>query len=760
MPKRKERLKWPNHLHGIPFYGSEFARRGFILSSQGETPASYSHFKWVMNMKKVADSNRCEIKYDLLFEKMMNGLAICEIILDKNGAPYDYLFLAVNPAYETITGIKACDIVGKTVREVFQSIESYWIEAYGRVALTGESVRFEKYSFELGKCLEVVAFPTQKGRFATILADITLKNDYLKQVKNKNNLLLAINQILREAIFCNTEEEVAEKCLSVAESLTGSHFGFIGTVNGSGRFDTIALSDPGWDKCRMPRAKAFKLTKNMKLRGIWSSVVNQGQSLIVNHPASHPDRVGIPEGHPPITAFLGVPLRKGDETVGMIGLANKQSGYTQHDMENIENLAAAFRDALERKRDEAETRNQRDQLKKKTRELVEAYKELRMLDKLKDTFLSSVSHEMRTPLTSIRSFSEILRAYTDLPEEDRVEFVKIINVESERLTQLIDDVLDFSHIEGKKMDWRDELLCMKDVIKDAATLQKPLLEEKSLRLVLDIPSDVMNVYVDRDKIQQVITNLLRNAIKFSHEGCEIIIRAEGFEGRRFREPLRWIKVSISDRGIGISRKDLGIIFEKFHQIVADTLTDKPKGAGLGLAIAREIVDHYGGNIGVSSQEGKGSTFYFTLPTTMPASGLVNGACKPNGQKSSQKKFIFVVDDDSAIRESIRMLLEDKGYPVHIASDGKEALEQLKGRISPDLVILDVVMKCINGEEVLHWIRENPRTSHIPVIVLSAFPLSEEQQKLFAEKDAEYINKSEGLMSLCKRVESIIPPATP
>ena len=159
--------------------------------------------------------------------------------------------------------------------------------------------------------------------------------------------------MFREALTCENDEEVAYTCLSVAEEITGSKFGFIGEVNPAGRFDTIAISNPGWDACKIPDSEATLLTKDMEIRGIDRSVIREGKSRIVNDPTSHPDRVGTPEGHPPIISFLGVPLKISDKTIGMIGLANKESGYNMADQEAIENLAIALLEALNRKRTEA-----------------------------------------------------------------------------------------------------------------------------------------------------------------------------------------------------------------------------------------------------------------------------------------------------------------------------------------------------------------------------------------------------------------------
>ncbi|HUT23145.1 MAG TPA: GAF domain-containing protein [Sumerlaeia bacterium] len=173
-----------------------------------------------------------------------------------------------------------------------------------------------------------------------------------EESKRRSTVLDGINRALVEALKCESDDEAARACLGVAQELTNSNIGFVGEVNATGRFDTIALSNPGWDACTIPRSESAVMLKNMELRGIWSRALKEGKSQIVSDPASDPDRVGIPEGHPPLTSFLGVPLTQSGKTVGMIGLANKDSGFDAADREAVEALSVAFAEALSRKRAE------------------------------------------------------------------------------------------------------------------------------------------------------------------------------------------------------------------------------------------------------------------------------------------------------------------------------------------------------------------------------------------------------------------------
>src|SRR5450759_2813364 len=252
------------------------------------------------------------------------------------------------------------------------------------------------------------------------------------------------------------------------------------------------------------------------------------------------------------------------------------------------------------------------ELEAATAELREANERLKELDRLKDDFISTVTHELRTPLTSIRAFTEILLDTPDVEVEQRKKFLGIITKEAERLTRLINQVLDLAKIESGKADWVESGVDMKQVISDTLAAMSQLFKEKNIKVEARLPEKVSTVTVDLDRMVQVMLNLLSNAVKFcdSGNGRVEIALAE-------RDGCLW--VDVRDNGRGISPGDQEIIFQKFHQ-VGDALTDKPHGSGLGLHISRQIVEHFGGRMWVESSLGGGARFSFTLPTRA-ASGV-------------------------------------------------------------------------------------------------------------------------------------------
>jgi signal transduction histidine kinase len=236
-------------------------------------------------------------------------------------------------------------------------------------------------------------------------------------------------------------------------------------------------------------------------------------------------------------------------------------------------------------------------------DLAIAHQELLSLDEAKTNFLANVSHELRTPLTSIRAFAEILQNYPN-DDDTQQEFLGIITAESERLTRLVNDVLDVTKIESGEMDWRDEAFNPTPLLEQSARTFAPLFEQAKLAFQQELTSDLPMIRGDHDRLQQVVHNLLNNAMKFTAQGG-IALRASAAGDE--------VTISVSDTGVGIAEADQERVFEKFQQ-VGDTLTGKPKGTGLGLTICRDIVAHHGGFLTLESEPGRGSTFSIHLPT--------------------------------------------------------------------------------------------------------------------------------------------------
>jgi Na+/proline symporter/signal transduction histidine kinase len=243
-------------------------------------------------------------------------------------------------------------------------------------------------------------------------------------------------------------------------------------------------------------------------------------------------------------------------------------------------------------------------------ELKSANLRLKELDRLKDEFITTVTHELRTPLTAVRSIAEILNANPQLPEDRHRTLTALIVKESERLTRLINQVLDFQKMETGKIEWQKLPVDLREVCRDALSSIRQLADEKKILSAISLPDHVPPVLGDRDRLMQAVINLLSNAVKFCRDaGGQIDIRLTALPGH--------LQVEVCDNGIGIPPEDMQIIFEEFRQSRHGG-QGRPTGSGLGLAITRRIIEVHDGRIWAESRPGQGSTFIFTLPSTAQA----------------------------------------------------------------------------------------------------------------------------------------------
>lgn len=350
------------------------------------------------------------------------------------------------------------------------------------------------------------------------------------------------------------------------------------------------------------------------------------------------------------------------------------------------------------------------------------------VSRMKTDFIANVSHELRTPLTSVLGFAKVIRKQFQrsvLPALDPqdakaiavVEKIQsqldIIVSEGERLTNLINDVLDLTKIEAGKIEWRDEPVDMGALLQRAVDATAAIYQPRDLPLKLEVQSPLPLLRGDPDRLLQVIINLLSNAAKFTEQG-QVRCRAR-LEGAR-------LVVAVADQGCGISDFDQQQLFERFRQ-VGNTLTDKPRGTGLGLAICKQVIEHHRGEIWVESQVGQGSTFSFALP--LPEQAVAEDprvaqdtptAAAP-GTLGGHQRTVLVVDDETNIRALLRLELEAAGYLVREAADGLQAIQQVK-QAPPDLILLDVMMPGMSGFEVAAVLRSTPEANKIPIIILS------------------------------------------
>lgn len=248
-------------------------------------------------------------------------------------------------------------------------------------------------------------------------------------------------------------------------------------------------------------------------------------------------------------------------------------------------------------------------LERATAELRQANEQLKSLDRLKDDFMSSVTHELRTPLTSIRALSEMMRDDADMETAQRQQFLGIIVTETERLSRLVNQVLDMAKIEAGHAEWHNTAVDIRELLEQAAGSMAEVLRERGITLTLDLPAQVAPLQADADRITQVVLNLLSNAAKYAPPGSgRVLLRLADWPDR--------VEVQVQDNGPGIPHEQQARVFEKFLQVGGDAHY-RPGGTGLGLPISRQIIEHFGGRLWLRSEPGQGACFGFSLPRRSP-----------------------------------------------------------------------------------------------------------------------------------------------
>jgi signal transduction histidine kinase/CheY-like chemotaxis protein len=373
--------------------------------------------------------------------------------------------------------------------------------------------------------------------------------------------------------------------------------------------------------------------------------------------------------------------------------------------------------------EELQTMN--EELQSQQKELFDANRRLDEASRAKSDFLANMSHELRTPLNSIIGFSEVLEdeLYGELNEK-QIEYVRDINNSGRHLLDLINDILDLSKVEAGKMELELSSFFVKEILGASISLFKENALKRNLSLSLDIMPDAdVEIEADMRKLKQIMFNLMSNAVKFTPDGGSVRVTAQMTrdEGRGTR-----VEVSVEDTGIGMKAEDISKLFKEFTQLESP-YTKLYEGTGLGLALTKKLVELHGGSIRVDSKAGEGSKFIFTIPLRQPEKPKPLSLNRLLPQSDRKERFVLTIDDDPKTLSIIDEALSGGGYKVFNVSNGEDGVMAAIREI-PDLIILDLMMPDMNGFEVINKLRADDRTASIPIVVITAMSLSNEDKE--------------------------------
>jgi GAF domain-containing protein/DNA-binding response OmpR family regulator len=529
------------------------------------------------------------------------------------------------------------------------------------------------------------------------------------------------NQIRRQNEFLGISAEIGRLVTSTLElntlftrtvNLIHDRFGFyhaaIFIVEETG-FNAILTAATGEAGAKMLQRGHSLAVGSQSVVG---TVTSAGTPMIVNDTANEPTHLFNPL-LPDTRSEATIPLRIGRRIIGALDIQSTTiNAFTQDIIDVLQALADQIAVAIDNAR---------------SYELAQqAIAEMRELDRLKDQFLANMSHELRTPLNSIIGFSRVILKgidgpVTELQEQD----LNAIYNSGQHLLRLINDILDLSKIQAGKMELAFDDVNLSELLQSVIPTAAGLIKDKPIQLIQNIAPDIPIIRADSMRIRQVVLNLLANAAKFTEEGS--ITVGAGVEMNKEGQPEAVVKVT--DTGPGISQEDQKKLFQAFSQVDASP-TRKTGGSGLGLSICLRLIELHGGHIGVNSEPGKGSTFYFTLP--LPKIKESN----PNINIQPGDKVILAVDDDAQVIGLYERYLHPQGYQVIALTDPTQTIERAN-QLKPYAITLDIMMPGKDGWSVLQELKNNPDTRDIPVIVCS---ILEEEERGFSLGASDYLVK--------------------
>ena len=643
-----------------------------------------------------------------------------ELVLETTTVPThitrisDGAFLYANQAVSDALRLPLDEIMGTESASFYFSEEEREeflsaIREYGVVFNT--EIRFVRGDGEMFWGLvssRIFEYESEPALLSTVL-DITDRKLAEKAIVRQNEYMAAAAEVGRLITSTLNTDMLFTRTVNLLREHFRYYHAAIFTIEETG-FNAIVREATGEAGEEM---KQRQHTLAVGSKSIVGTATSTGEPLIVNNTATDPNHHLNPL-LPETKAEAAIPLKIGRRIIGALDLqATEIDAFTPEDVAVLQILADQIAVAIDNAR---------------SYKLAEdAVKEMREIDKLKSQFLANMSHELRTPLNSIIGFSRIILKGIDGPVTDlqQQDLTAIYN-SGNHLLGLINDILDLSKIEAGKMELTFDEVDLEKLIKSVMSTVTGLVKDKPIRLVEKVASNLPKIHADPMRVRQILINLFSNAAKFTDEGT-ITVTANLEENQ---DGLSNILISVIDSGPGISKEDQEKLFLPFSQVDASA-TRKTGGTGLGLSICQQLVHMHGGEIGIDSSVGNGSTFYFTLPAHR-----VKDQQDDLGREQPDNRIILAIDDEPQIITLYQRYLQPQGYQVIGLTKPALAKERIK-ELKPYAVTLDIMMPGYDGWQVLTDIKSDPETHDIPVIICS---ILEDTKKGYTLGASDYIIK--------------------
>lgn len=729
-----------------------------------------------------------ERRFSELFKNMPIGYVRHRMICDENNQAIDYEYLEVNPAFEQLTGKDKSQCIGKTTRQLTGNLNPDLIKIYQEVAFEGKQIQLDYYAPSFNKWFYSVLYSPAKGEFISLFYDITDRLKATEQIRKNEkkirtlleNLPVSIVSFDNNGYFLECNELAARTFKRLTDPTQNSNLNLdakqMEILNDNKIFSLDFAFNVEKQKLSviqnniLPEGAIYLSSKTIKFTD--ENEEGQGYLFIaIDNTDIKKANLELTKTQKALTEHLvrqSLILETGqiypwymDVETGEVEMSEdffkafgeNRKKYTSESSGNF--LKYIHPDDVEVYKQEyqklAKGQTQRiklevrlnlfkrgyiwceinaavrnpgksgrvtkwlgfltiiQQRKDNEQQLIEAMKKAKESDKLKSAFLANVSHEIRTPLNAIVGFSELIATTED--EEEKQVYLDIVKTNNNLLLNLINDILDLSKIESGRMDLKETIVDIRELCQELCHVHQ-LRAQAGVKVIFDDPGQPLLLLTDRNRLTQLYSNLINNAIKNTSEGSITI----GFHQKRQN-----IECYVRDTGKGIPKEKQDIIFNRFEKLDTNV-----QGFGLGLSICRSILEKMNGSISLTSREGKGSVFRFTLPYRAPRQKQIKPLPTPAITPRtcvSKELTILIAEDVDANFELLRAILE-KNYRLVRARTGIEAIN-LYTKEAPALILMDMQMPELSGIEATQIIREV--SPDIPIIALTAFAYDSDKE---------------------------------
>lgn len=682
-----------------------------------------------------SELQRSEERLRTLFGHMSEGFAYCRMVFDEVGRPCDFVYLEVSPAFERLTGLAASEVAGRRVTQVVPGIEQDpfdWIGKYGRVALTGEPIRFESRSPRTGQWFAISAFSSRRGYFAIAFSDVTDRRRAEEERRIAEDQLRVTLRGVTESERALRASEARFKLLSDSASLLLSAEDPQGVV--SQLCDDVMkhldcqvffnyLADPAEGRLRLnawagiPDEEARRIEHLDYGVAVCGCVARDGHRIVAEEiPHTADPRTDIVRSYG-VLAYCCHPLVAGGRTLGTLSFGTRtRSRFSDEELAVMKTVADQVAVAMER---------------------IESQRALRLVnlrlqdaDRRKDEFIAVLSHELRNPLAPIQNSLYILDRAP--PGSDRsLRALEVIHRQTNHLSRLVEDLLDVTRIARGKIRLQRQRLDVVELVRRTVEDHLTSYFDAGIRLAASLPGTPLWVHADPTRLAQIVGNLLGNALKFTPRGGEVAL---ALSEERDAATLR-----VRDSGVGIAPEVLERLFRPFSQ--ADQTLDRSRGGlGLGLALVRGLAALHGGSASAAS-EGLGRGAEFTV--SFPLDAAPRAATPAPAPTVVLPRRVLVIDDNQESADTLKELLELSGHEVRAAYDGPSGIATAR-EFRPEFVLCDIGLPGMSGYAVARAMRSDPALESARLVALSGYALSDDVQRALEAGFHQHVAKPPAL----------------